>query len=370
MLRRLIFLAGLLLTACSPSSGPAPSATAPPQAPSGAPVSASPSSAASPAAVAPSPRAQPSVAPAAASGAPARVAVAYSNLITDNLPLWSAKETGVFDRNGLDVDLQYIASTNAMAALLAGQVQVASTGGSEVINSIANGADLVVVATVTPVYAVFLETRPEIKTAEDLKGKSIAITNPGASFDVSTRVLLQHEGLDPDNDVTFVKTGSVANVTAALVSGNVDAGLANVPDTIKIEAAGLHPLFDMSKLGLPGSTVVLVMQRTYVNTQHEVVQRFVDGVVEALAREKQDRSGSVSLLEKYLQSQDQQGMEAAFDYYTQNVLPALPFPKVEQFADAQRTTSAVNAKAQEVRVESFLDSTFVQSAADRGLDKR
>ena len=350
--------------------------TAAPPPPTASPAVASPAAAASTArpAVAASPAAVPSSPQPAASGRTANsgsvhLPIAYSNLITDNLPLWYAQESGLFQRSGLDVDLQYIASTNAMAALLAGQVEVASTGGSEVINSIANGADLVVVATITPVYAVFLEVRPDIKSAEDLKGKSIAITNPGASFDVATRVLLMHEGLDPDRDVTFIKTGSVANVTSALVSGNVEAGLANVPDTIKIEAAGLHPLFDMSKLGLPGSTVVLVMQRAYVSQHRDVVQRFVDAVVEALAREKQDRPGAVQLLEKYLQTQDEAGMNAAFDYYIQNVLPGLPFPKAEQFGDAQRTTSAVNPKAAEVRVESFLEPSFVQSAADRGVDK-
>src|SRR5919202_3005271 len=216
----------------------------------------------------PTPAAKPTAAPAATTGSASatRVSIAYSNLIADNLALWTAKESGIFTDNGLDVDLQYIASTNAMSALLAGQVQMASTGGSEVINSIANGADLVVVATITPVYAVFLETRPEITSAEGLKGKTIAITNPGASFDVASRVLLEHEGLNPDTDVTFIKTGSVANLTAALISGNVDAGLANVPDKIKIEAAGLHPLFDMSQLGFPGSTVVLVLQRSFVNS--------------------------------------------------------------------------------------------------------
>jgi NitT/TauT family transport system substrate-binding protein len=298
------------------------------------------------------------------------VSIAYSNLIADNLALWTAKDRGVFASNGLDVDLQYIASTNAMAALLAGQVQMASTGGSEVINSIANGADLVVVATITPVYAVFLETRPEIRSAEDLKGKTIAITNPGASFDVATRVLLEHEGLNPDTDVQFIKTGSVANVTAALVSGNVDAGLANVPDKLKIEAAGLHPLFDMSQLGFPGSTVVLVLQRSFVNSQHETVQRLIDAVVEATARQKKDKPGTVELLKKYLQTDDETGMQAAFDYYTGSVLPALPFPKPEQFGDAQKTTVASNPKAQDVRVSSFLDPSFVQSSADRGVDKR
>ena len=382
MLRCLVVAIALVLAACAPTTtapSPPASTAAPPSntaAPSPAstapPVVAKPSQAASVASVTPlggSVAPSPAAAAPAVVGAPTRLAIAYSNLITDNLPLWFAKDSGVFDRRGLEVDLQYIASTNAMAAVLAGQVQFASTGGSEVINSIANGADLVVVATTTPVYSVFLEVRPEIKTVDDLRGKNIAITNPGASFDIATRVLLQHEGLDPDKDVTFVKTGSVANVTAALLSGNVDAGLANVPDTLKIEAAGLHPLFDMSKLGLPSSVDLLVAQRAYVSSRHDAVQRVVDSLVEALAREKQDKPGAVGLLKKYLESQDQAGMEAAFDFYTTSVLPALPAPKVEQFADAQRTTAAVNPKAADVKVESFIDPSFVKNAADRGLDK-
>ncbi len=307
---------------------------------------------------------------AATAGGSTRISIAYSNLIVDNTPYWSAKEFGFYQENGLDVNLQYIASSNAMAALLAGQVQLAVTGGSEAINATANGSPVVVVANTTPVYATFLEAGPEIKTAEDLRGKTIAITNPGASFDVTTRVLLQHEGLDPDKDVTLIKTGSVANVTSALISRQVDAGLAGMPDNLKIEAAGLHPLFDMTKLGLPAAGNVLLTQRTYATDERETVQRVVDSIVEGMARARTDKAATVGLLLNYMQSQDRQGMETAYDFYVGNVLPSLPFPKPEQFVDVQRTTAAANPKAAEVRIEDVIDPSFVQSSADRGLDKR
>jgi NitT/TauT family transport system substrate-binding protein len=341
----------VLVAACAPTTAP-PSPTAP------APATKA-------AVAAPSPVASP-----ASSGASTRVSIAFSNLIVDNTPYWSAKEFGVYEKNGLDVDLQYIASTNAMAALLAGQVQLAVTGGSEAINANANGSDVVVIATTTPVYATFLEARPEIKTAADLKGKTIAITNPGASFDISTRVLLQHEGLDPDKDVTLVKTGSVANVTSALLSGQVDAGLAGMPDNLKIEAAGLHPLFDMTRMGLPASGNVMLTQRAYATGQRETVQRVVDSVVEGIARARKDKPATVALLQNYMQSADRPGMEAAYDFYLGSVVPALPFPKPEQFTDAQKTTAAANPKAAEVRIESFIEPSFVQSSAERGIDKR
>src|SRR5919201_3322215 len=85
------------------------------------------------------PTAAPTVAP------PKKIGIAYSNLIADSLSLWAARESGIFTRNGLDVDLQYIASSNAFAALLAGQVQASAGGGSEVIRGMANGADVVVI---------------------------------------------------------------------------------------------------------------------------------------------------------------------------------------------------------------------------------
>jgi NitT/TauT family transport system substrate-binding protein len=318
---------------------------------------------------APAPTAAPAPA-AAAAGAGTHLSIAYSNLIIDNTSYWAAKEFGIYAQNGLDVDLQYIASTNAMAALLAGQVQLAVTGGSEAINANANGSEVVVVANTTPVYGTFLETRPEIKSAADLKGKTIAITNPGASFDITTRVLLQHEGLDPDKDVTLVKTGSVANVTAALLSGQVDAGLAGMPDNLKLEQAGLHPLFDMTKLGLPASGNVMLTQRAYANTQRESVQRVVDSIIEALSRARRDKPATVAILQNYMQTQDRQGMEAAYDFYLGSVLPGMPIPKPEQFGDAQRTTAATNPKASDIRLDTILDPSFVQSSIDRGVDKR
>jgi NitT/TauT family transport system substrate-binding protein len=336
----------VLAAACAPSTGPAAPAAAPTALPTAAP------------------------APAATQAGATHLSIAYSNLIIDNTSYWSAKEFGLYAQNGLDVELQYIASTNAMAALLAGQVQLAVTGGSEAINANANGSEVVVILNTTPVYGTFLETRPEIKTAADLKGKTIAITNPGASFDITTRVLLQHEGLDPDKDVTLVKTGSVANVTAALLSGQVDAGLAGMPDNLKLEQAGLHPLFDMTKLGLPASGNVILTQRAYAASQRDSVQRVVDSVIEALSRARKDKPATVAMLQNYMQTQDRQAMEAAYDFYLGSVLPGVPIPKPEQFVDAQRTTAATNARASDVRLESIIDPSFIQSSVDRGIDKR
>src|SRR5437660_3265857 len=130
-----------------------------------------------------------SVAPTAAPtlGPPKKIGMAYSNLIADSLSLWVARESGIFAKNGLDVDLQYIASSNAFTALLAGQVQASAGGGSEVISGTANGADVVVVANLMPIYPYFMEAPAATKTAADLNGQSVATSNPGANLDIASR---------------------------------------------------------------------------------------------------------------------------------------------------------------------------------------
>jgi hypothetical protein len=97
------------------------------------------------------------------------------------------------------------------------------------------------------------------------------------------------------------------------------------------------------------------------------VQRYIDGIVEATARVKGDKPGSVSLLKSYLGSDDDVAVGAAYDFHVVEVLATLPFPRPEQFADAIEQLSTKNPRVLEVDLATVLDPSFVQDAADRGL---
>src|SRR5205814_660500 len=181
----------------------------------------------------------------------AKVVVSYSNVLADFFPAYVAKEAGIFDQNFLDVDLQLIASTTGLPALLAGQTQIAHIGGSEALTTTAGGGDVVVVANTGPVWPYQLYVAADIKTPADLKGKKVAIAGVGGTFDIGIRTMLRKLGIVPDTDVTVFSTGSTANATAALLSGNVAGTLSSPPDTLKLEAAGFHSLAKMADLNLP-----------------------------------------------------------------------------------------------------------------------
>lgn len=298
-----------------------------------------------------------------------KVAVAYSNITGGQLGLWTAAEAGYFRNHGLDVDVQLISGgANTVAALVSGQVQVAHAGGSEALSAIANGADLVVLGVTSPVYPYVLEVSPEIASPADLPGKKLGVATFGGSADIATRLALRQSGIDPDSDVTLVATGSAANRTAALASGAIQGGMAaGPPDTLVLEAHGLHPLLDLAALKLPSANDAIIAQRGWVTANREVVQRYIDALVEATAHVKQDRPGSLVLLEKYYKSDDAVAMNATYDFFTNEVTPVLPYPKPEQFADAVQQLSVNNPRIANVDLSQVLDASFVQSAADRGL---
>ena len=69
-------------------------------------------------------------------------------------------------------------------------------------------------------------SRPEFKTAQDLKGKTMGIgAPPGSSPDVIAKLSLKHLGLNPEKDVKFVYLNSHERTFLALEQGLYAVGL-------------------------------------------------------------------------------------------------------------------------------------------------
>jgi NitT/TauT family transport system substrate-binding protein len=358
--RPLFGLLMAVMTACAPAASPTPTA-----APTTPPTAASKPAAAPTQPAAAAPTTAPTSAPA-----PASLTMGYSNITGDEIAAWVALDEGAFTRQNLKVDGQLIAGgANTTAALVSGQIQVAHAGGSETLSAVANGADLVIVATLAGVYPYLFEVIPDIKTTQDLVGKKLGVSNIGGSADIATRVYLRQQGVDPDKDVTIVATGSAQNRAAALQSGAIQGGMAAPPDNLAVEAAGLYPIANLAALHLPSANTSVVMQRSYLQANRAVVQRYVDALIDASVQVKKDKPGSVAVLKSYFKSDDDRAMEVAYDFYANEVVQALPYPRPEQFKDAVETLSVSNAKVREVDLSKVLDPSFVQNAAERGLGK-
>src|SRR3990172_9999287 len=138
-----------------------------------------------------------------------KINVGYSAISGDALPAWIAKDAGIFERNGLDVQLVFFTGgTTAVMALVSADTPIAQLAGPAVLHSVLAGSDAAIIAGGVTSLNYYLLSRPEIKTPEQLKGGSVAISRFGSSSDFIARYALSKVGLTPGKDVTIVQIGS------------------------------------------------------------------------------------------------------------------------------------------------------------------
>ncbi|HEY2594788.1 MAG TPA: ABC transporter substrate-binding protein [Chloroflexota bacterium] len=305
--------------------------------------------------------------PTVATVTPTKLTVSYSERVGSYVVLMLAQSQGIFQKHGLDPDIQLLAGATGMSALLSGQVQIAHIGGSEAVSAEASGSDLVLSGNLGPVSSYVFIVTPDIKTIDDLKGKQVGISSVGGTADITTRTSMQHYGLDPDKDITIVAMGSLQNRTAGLRNGAIQAAPANPPDSFVLQREGFQVLFNVADLGIPTAGATIVGQRSWVNSHKDQFQAWNDSIVEAIALAKARPDLGVPVMKDFLQSDDDQLMQQTYDFWVNKILTEPPSITPDQFADTVNALAANNPKIGDVDVKSMIDTSYVQNAVDKGL---
>jgi NitT/TauT family transport system substrate-binding protein len=307
----------------------------------------------------------------AAAQAPTKLRVAYSANTIDQVPAWVAFDGGYFQKNGLDVDLQYVGGgTQTLATLVSGESQVSIQGGNEAMSAVAGGADVVVIANLLPVYAFKLEAVQGIDSMADLKGKKLAVSTIGGTADVALRTLLRKHGIDPDNDVTIVATGNPTTSQGALTSGAVHAALSVPPNLLIAEASGAHPIADLASEKIPSAQNSVTVPRAWLNANRPVAQKLVDSLVQGLARIRSDRAFTQEVIKKYVKYDDQNGLDWTYDFFVNEVWPTYPHVAPDQLGDAVVELGKSNARIATLDPSSMLDDSLVQDAEKRDVARQ
>src|SRR5918995_343851 len=155
-----------------------------------------------------------------------KVRMAFTSLSSVMCPPWIAREIGIFNKHGLDVEvIATPTGVEGMNALIAGEVQFLQISGGTTASAALGGADVMVVGTTLDSLVQNLIARPEIEKAEQLRGKSVGITRFGTSIDVGARMALKHFGLVPEKEVAIVQVGGMESMVTALQTNRIQAGI-------------------------------------------------------------------------------------------------------------------------------------------------
>jgi len=300
-----------------------------------------------------------------------KVRLAHSALESSNSVWYLAKERGLYKKYGLDADLLFIPSTTtSVSSLVAGDVQVANASGGGVASAVVAGADLVMVACYLNSLPYELVVSESVKSAEDLKGKSVGISRVGSASDVAARALIRGLGLEPDKQVPIMQVGGPAERAASFRTGRI-AGFPSPPGIIHltkgmpyrvlISTANFQQRFEFPY-------ICATTTKSYLARQRDTVKKVLMAHIEAMQFFKTHKDESKKMIAKYSRINNEEYLEAAYTASAKlyDVVPLVTRPGTE----VQIKEATARKPGAQLRFEDIVDESLVRELEKSGFIDR
>jgi len=305
-------------------------------------------------------------APPARAQASAVVNLGYSGngVSTDLMVL--IQKSGLWTRRGLDVRPVYFNSgTTLTQAMLGGHIVISDSDVPAQLNlKVVGLLDVSIIGVTVNRLEHFFVARAPIKSAEELKGKKIAISRFGSASDLTTRMVIRFWKLDPEKDMAFIQSGNTPTRIAALVAGQVDAALVS-PDAIhKILASNCcRVLADLSEMPLDYARFGLVVPAALLKKQRDVVRRFLEAYVEGIYLFKTRPDLAKDVLQRLEGITDAQTLQWIYERNARS-LRENPAPDVKGIQNALESIGTPKARA--AQAKDFIDSSLMDEIQKSG----
>ncbi|WP_158818676.1 aliphatic sulfonate ABC transporter substrate-binding protein [Methylocapsa sp. S129] len=213
--------------------------------------------------------------------------------------LYIAKEKGYFEKAGLDVDLRIVeASSDALAAMLGGRIDVVASTIDNFTLFAGNGADLsLIVATDESSGGDGIVSKKDISSVADLKGHTVAVQMGSVSQFMLSQAL-DKAGLTVGDVKTIdMKSGDAG---AAFVAGRVDAAVSWQPWLSKAAATNFGKIL-IDTRSMPGLIVDALAARSDFAKEHQSdFKAFVDAYFEGVDFMNKDPDAAKDIIARNL----------------------------------------------------------------------
>jgi NitT/TauT family transport system substrate-binding protein len=225
-----------------------------------------------------------------------RVRFAYPAKSLNYLPVTLGREKGIYQAEGIDLQMVLVASTIQVTALTTGDIDF-SGAQSQVMAGAARGLPVKVIGFLTIKPSFWLVAKPEIKSFAELKNKIIGITAVGSSTDTLARYVLVKNGLIPDREVALIGTGTTSNILTSMKAGSADAGVLSPPFNTMATQMGYRTLayfgdYVEQSLSGVGTSDKLIRDRP------DLVRRMLSATIKSLRFIQQRPADSIQFISK------------------------------------------------------------------------
>jgi len=278
------------------------------------------------------------------------------------LPLWIAKEAGLYQREGLDVELIWIQGNPATAALIAGEIDLLHCIPHNTISAIANGADLVFLSSIYNRMQYRIVGTADIEKPQQLKGKTIGVARVYDVAHFYVRLALQRFGINADQDVRLIAAGGQSDRVLALKSGRVAATIVNPANALVLEKSGFKTIIDLESLNFPVVGNMMAAKRGTIRERRPVLVRFTRAFLAGIRKIQNEPDFSKKVLAKYLRQQDKAVIEENYRFNSGNYLESIPAIPVEGLRYAIESLIPTVPAAKNLKVESMIDNSILDAA--------
>ena len=271
--------------------------------------------------------------------------------------VWMAKESGAFERRGINAELIYISSGAVVVqALVGGSLHAALGASNAVIAAILKGAPIIAIGSNTSRPGMQLWVHPDIQRPEQLAGKVLGITRFGSTSEFVTRLVLRKLNLEGKTELR--QFGGVIEADIGYRNGQSVGRLSS-----QSPGGDARKLLDAAELGIPFSMNLLAVSTDYYRRSPKTVEGIIAAYIEGIAALKQRKQQAYAVLAKYM---GQRGGSADVHYeFVMKYLEAVP--RVEPAA-VDTVLEMVGAK--EAAKTKLYDNSVVDRLVQEGLIDR
>ncbi|MBM4260994.1 MAG: ABC transporter substrate-binding protein [Deltaproteobacteria bacterium] len=285
-----------------------------------------------------------------------------------------AKEAGFFAEDGIDAEIIHTAGSIAPMALAANEVDMTLMSAYLMIPVASQNKDIVMLGGFSRYATMVFVARPEIKSAQDLKGKIVGIQRPGDAYEKSARFALKHLGLDADKDIKMLALGSNDVMFGALQTGRVAATVLSPPGTLFARKAGMNFMVDLTDLKVEYQGSTITSRRSLVQKNPAMLTRVLRAMVRGVHLFKTRKEDTMRILGKFLGTQNREGLEESWEWAAK--MPAKPYAVesavqavIDHLAESQpkfahyKPTEFIDARLlTEIDKSGFIDKLYAGSA--------
>jgi ABC-type nitrate/sulfonate/bicarbonate transport system substrate-binding protein len=299
-----------------------------------------------------------------------KVRVALGSISVNSSVIPIGQQAGLFSKYGVDVEPIYFGGgMNSLAAVTSNSVQFLAAGSTATISARLGGVDITMLSVQSNKldYTVFVV--PEIKTPQDLRGKIVTGTRPGASADSALRLYLRKMGLEPDKDVIFISVAeSQQGRLNALMRGSVAATVLAPPFSGMAKQSGYRELADLRRSDIEYAGTSIAGMSTYIRSHPQLIENFMKGYIESLHFFRTQKEKSIAGIMKFLKMNDRARAEEGYDYYV-DLMPVMPYASAEGVLSVLQFLAPRQPKAASSDPEEFYDMSFLKKIEGSGFTK-